>query len=70
MRPGADSYPISSFTYLLIPTQWQDKGKEAAMVDFLHWMLQHGQAEANAMSYAPLPAAIAQRVAQAINQIH
>ena len=68
--PGPDSYPISSFTYLLIPTHWQDQNKGRVMVDFLHWMLQHGQSEATSMSYAPLPTAVAQRVNQAINQIH
>ena len=68
--PGPNSYPISSFTYLLMPTHWGDANKERAMVDFLHWMLQHGESEATGMSYAPLPAAVADRVNQAINQIH
>lgn len=68
--PGPSSYPISSFTYLLVPTQWQDGGKRQAMVDFLHWMLEHGEGEASGMSYAPLPPALAERVHQAINTIH
>lgn len=67
--PGPDSYPITSFTYLLIPTQWPDASKGRAMVDFLHWMLEHGESEATGMSYAPLPAALVERVNQAINQI-
>jgi phosphate transport system substrate-binding protein len=68
--PGPDSYPISSFTYLLIPVQWADVGKAHAMLDFLHWMLEHGEGEAAGLNYAPLPAPIAQRVAQALNQVH
>ena len=68
--PGADSYPISSFTYLLIPVHWTDANKERAMVDFLHWMLQRGEAEATGISYAALPAGVAQRVNEAIGQLH
>jgi phosphate transport system substrate-binding protein len=68
--PGADSYPISSFTWLLIPQQWQDKGKETAFVDFLHWMLAKGESEASSMAYAPLPGAVAAREAKTITEIH
>ena len=67
---GPDSYPISSFTYLLIPTHWQDQNKARVMVDFLHWMLQHGESESTGMSYAPLPGPVAERVNQAISGIH
>src|SRR5437588_1056515 len=41
--PGKDAYPISSFTYLLIPIQWKDGTKEKAVTDFLNWMLDNGQ---------------------------
>jgi phosphate transport system substrate-binding protein len=53
--PGADSYPISSFTYLLIPLQFADPAKGAAVKGFLTWMLDHGEGEATALGYAPLP---------------
>ncbi len=43
---GADSYPISSFTWLLIPTHSTDAAKTKALVGFLGWMLDHGEAEA------------------------
>ncbi len=56
--PGADSYPISSFTYLLIPKQFADPAKGAAVKDFLTWMLDHGESEASSMGYAPLPAQV------------
>ncbi|MGI4829011.1 MAG: phosphate ABC transporter substrate-binding protein PstS [Janthinobacterium lividum] len=68
--PGATSYPISSFTWLLVPTHFDDPAKGKAMVDFLHWMLQHGEGEAASMTYASLPAPVADRVNQAINEIH
>jgi phosphate transport system substrate-binding protein len=67
--PGADAYPISSFTWLLIPRHWNDRAKGQVMVDFLNWMLDHGQAEATSMGYAPLPAPVAAKVRQTIKQI-
>jgi phosphate transport system substrate-binding protein len=53
--PGATSYPISSFTWLLIPKQFSDPAKGAAVKGFLTWMLDSGENEASAMGYAPLP---------------
>jgi len=56
--PGATSYPISSFTWLLIPKQFADSAKGAAVKGFLGWMLDHGESEAGAMGYASLPAQV------------
>ena len=67
--PGATSYPISSFTWLLIPVQSADPSKGKVLVDFLHWMLEHGESEAAPMTYAPLPKPVADRVLQTIKQI-
>jgi phosphate transport system substrate-binding protein len=67
---GADAYPISSFTWLLIPIQSQDPAKGKVLHDFLEWMLDHGEAEAESMTYAPLPAPVAKRVRETIKQIH
>jgi phosphate transport system substrate-binding protein len=67
---GPDSYPISSFTWLLIPIQSQDPAKGKVLHDFLEWMLDHGESEAAGMTYAPLPAPVVARVRQTINQIH
>jgi len=52
---GADSYPISSFTWLLIPKQFSDPAKGQAVKGFLGWMLDHGQSECASLFYAPLP---------------
>jgi len=67
--PGAASYPISSFTYLLIPLQFADSAKAAAMKGFLTWMLQHGESEASSMDYAPLPAQVQTMVKKTIATI-
>ncbi len=52
---GKNSYPIASFTYLLIPTQWQDQAKKNAILSFLQWMLDEGQSMVEQLNYAPLP---------------
>jgi phosphate transport system substrate-binding protein len=66
---GPDSYPISSFTWLLIPVKSDDPAKGKVLRDFLQWMLDHGEDEASQMTYAPLPKPVADRVRQTINQI-
>lgn len=67
--PGADSYPVSSFTWLLIPTKSPDAKKGEVLRDFLKWMLEHGESEAVGLSYAPLPASVATKVSGAINYL-
>jgi phosphate transport system substrate-binding protein len=67
--PGADSYPISSFTWLLIPTHSTDASKAKALADFLGWMLDHGEAEAAPLTYAPLPKPVQDMVRKSIAQI-
>jgi phosphate transport system substrate-binding protein len=64
--PGTKAYPISSFTWLLIPSKISDAGKAKTVKDFLKWMLTTGQKEAAAMSYAPLPKEV---VAMELKQI-
>jgi phosphate transport system substrate-binding protein len=67
--PGADSYPISSFTWLLVYKNQTDKVKGQAIVKFLNWALSDGQQYAPALDYAPLPAAVIQKERQQISQI-
>jgi phosphate transport system substrate-binding protein len=52
--PGKNAYPISTFTWLLIPNKLEG-AKKAAIQGFLKWMLTTGQQDCQAMSYAPLP---------------
>jgi phosphate transport system substrate-binding protein len=67
--PGATSYPISSFTWLLIPTHATDPAKAKALSGFLDWMLTNGETEAAAMSYAPLPKPVQDMVRKSIAQV-
>jgi phosphate transport system substrate-binding protein len=53
--PGKNAYPISTFTWLLIPNRIDDASKRAVIKEFLEWMLGPGQQQVAALSYAPLP---------------
>jgi phosphate transport system substrate-binding protein len=67
--PGKDAYPISSFTWLLIPEQSKDPGKGKILADFLNWMVTDGQKMTAALSYAPLPESVVQKEKEAIKQV-
>ncbi len=67
--PGKDAYPISSFTWLLIPQKSKDPAKGKILADFLNWMVDQGQKETAALTYAPLPANVAEKVKVAIKQV-
>lgn len=67
--PGPASYPISSFTWLLIPSQIPDAGKKAAIKEFLKWMLKDGQNYNEGLSYAKLPAPVIAKEQKAIDLI-
>ena len=67
--PGADSYPISSFTWLLVYKNQSDKVKGQAIVKFLKWCLTDGQKFAPPLDYAPLPQAVVEKEIQQVNQI-
>ena len=56
--PGKDSYPIASFTWLLLYENPQDKAQAKVMVDFVKWALTDGQKFAKDLGYAPLPKAV------------
>jgi phosphate transport system substrate-binding protein len=67
--PGKDAYPISSFTWLLVPAEWKDANKEKAFVDFLNWMVDKGQTMTAPLQYAPLPKNVAAKVKARIKEI-
>jgi len=67
--PGKEAYPISSFTWLLVPAQWSDGNKKRVITDFLTWMLDSGQGMTQQLHYAPLPKAVAEKVRARIKEI-
>lgn len=64
--PGATAYPISSFTWLLIPSKIADPAKRDAIKGFLEWMITDGQNYNEGLAYARLPKAVAAKEMKAI----
>jgi phosphate transport system substrate-binding protein len=56
--PGKNAYPISTFTWLLIPDKIDNAAKKKAVIEFLKWMITTGQQDAQGLSYAPLPKSV------------
>jgi len=67
--PGKTAYPISTFTWLLVPAKFQDAAKRDAIKGFLKWMLTDGQGYAEALSYAKLPKEVVAKETKAIGNI-
>jgi phosphate transport system substrate-binding protein len=68
--PGAGSYPIATFTWLIVPTHVPDDAKRTAIASFLRWTLGPGQRQAAALGYLALPKEIVGMEADAIAMIH
>ena len=67
--PGKASYPIASFTWILLYENPKDKAMAKTFVDFMKWMLADGQAFAPALGYAPLPAEVVKLETAALTKI-
>jgi phosphate transport system substrate-binding protein len=67
--PGKNAYPISTFTYLLIPSRIPDAAKKKDITEFLHWMLKDGQKYCASLGYAPLPRQVVAQEERAIARV-
>jgi phosphate transport system substrate-binding protein len=67
--PGKTAYPISSFTWLLIPEKFSDAAKREAIKGFVKWMLADGQNYTEALSYAKLPKEVVAKETKALGNI-
>ena len=65
--PGSGAYPITAFTWILLPRNTSDPAKRKALMTFLEWALTAGQRSCSALAYAPLPSEIA---ARELEQLH
>jgi len=65
--PGAGTYPIAAYTYLLVYVDQEDLAKGQALVSLIEWCLTEGQASEAQLGYAPLPASVQEK---ALAQLH
>ncbi len=67
--PGKNAYPISSFTWLLIPEKFSDASKRDAIKGFVKWMLKDGQNYTEQLSYAKLPKEVVAKEEKALAKV-
>ena len=67
--PGDKAYPIAGCTWLLVYQEQKDAAKGKKLVEFLNWAIDQGEAMAESLNYAPLPASVRQRVLERIKTI-
>jgi phosphate transport system substrate-binding protein len=67
--PGAGAYPISSFTWLVVPAHIPDETKRSAIKGFLKWIIGPGQRQAAALGYLALPKDLIGKEAAAVDRI-
>ncbi len=68
--PGKDTYPITSFTWLLVHKDDKNPAKAKLVRDFLTWMISdEAQAMAKELKYAPLPAEVRSLIAERIKTL-
>jgi phosphate ABC transporter phosphate-binding protein len=68
--PGEGSYPIASFTWIVVPSHIADDSKRTALIALLRWMLGPGQKQSAALGYLALPKDIVGMEEDAIARIH
>jgi len=67
--PGATAYPISSFTWLIVFRNQNDRARGLMLVKFLKLALTDGQSYAASLDYAPLPKEVVSREVSQISAI-
>ena len=67
--PGANAYPISSFTWMLFYENPKDKAQAKTMVDFFKWAITDGQKFCGQLGYAPLPPSVVKLEMAALGKI-
>ena len=67
--PGANSYPIASYSYMLLYQHQANREAGAALLRFLRWVLHDGQKDVVQMNYAPLPSQLVQREQEQLQDV-
>jgi phosphate transport system substrate-binding protein len=60
--PGANAYPITASTFVLMYRQPKNAASSAAALKFFKWSLEKGQKQALSLDYVPLPAALVKQI--------
>lgn len=53
--PGADAWPITATSWVILPKQPKNAANGKVALDFFTWAYEHGQEQARTLDYVPLP---------------
>jgi phosphate transport system substrate-binding protein len=67
--PGADAYPIVTFSWILLYSRYENAEKAKAVRELFTWCLRDGQTYASRLGYVPLPESVSARALVALNTI-
>jgi len=67
--PGKNAYPISSFTWLLVPEKFKDAAKRDTIKNFIKWAITDGQGDVENLSYAKLPKEVVDKELKALGKV-
>jgi len=67
--PGENTYPITSFTWLLLYKHMPDAAKAKKLTDFVRWALTDGQSQVASLDYAPLPSSLVPKLTARLDSI-
>jgi len=67
--PGASTYPIASYTYLLVYQDQKDVTKGKALISLISWALTDGQDEESTLGYAPLPQPVQEKAMTMLHSV-
>jgi len=67
--PGKNAYPISSFTWLLVPEKFKDGAKRDTIKNFIKWAITDGQGDVENLSYAKLPKEVVDKELKALSKV-
>jgi phosphate transport system substrate-binding protein len=60
--PGPQAYPITASSFVLMPAKPKDEAHRRDLLAFFKWALEHGQQQADALGYVPVPDSLVQRI--------
>jgi len=64
-QPGAESWPMTAATFILIPKQPQDPAAAAEALKFFAWAYAHGDKMAEELDYVPMPKPVVAQIEKA-----
>lgn len=60
--PGANAWPITATSWVIMPKRPRNAADAKVAMDFFRWSYEHGQEQARALDYVPLPPSLVKQI--------